>query len=90
MCVLRPPFPISGGAECPQLPFELCPRLWDERHIPNHETDDVSMYGLGLARREHWPLWMILFALIMALAAATSGVPVQQSVNTRLLYAGQD
>ncbi|GMH37943.1 hypothetical protein BSKO_05827 [Bryopsis sp. KO-2023] len=87
LCVLRPPFPITGGSKCPQLPFGFCPRLWDERHVPGHEMDDVEIYGLGLARREHWPMWMIVVALMMGLAAATSGIPVHRSVKTRLGYA---
>lgn len=38
-------FASQGGAECPNLPFGLCPRLWNEEHAPDHEEDDVSIYG---------------------------------------------
>jgi hypothetical protein len=45
LVLLRPPLPIRGGAECPDLPFRLCPRLWNEGHVPEHEQDDVSVWG---------------------------------------------
>lgn len=40
---LQPPMPIRGGSRCPKLPLSLCPRLWDERHIPMHGTEDVEV-----------------------------------------------
>jgi hypothetical protein len=72
LMLLRPPLPVSGGAECPKMPFGLCPRLWNERHAPQHEEDDVSIYGDGLRRREHWPLWLLAGAAFSGLVAATS------------------
>lgn len=45
LALLRPPLPVGGGAECPDLPFGLCPRLWDKAHVPEHEEDDVSIWG---------------------------------------------
>lgn len=42
---------VQGGAECPKLPFGLCPRLWNEEHTPDHEEDDISIYGKGAAVR---------------------------------------
>ena len=45
---------------CPALPFGLCPRLWDERHVPGAEEDDAAIYSEALARRRHWPLWLII------------------------------
>ena len=50
----------QGGSMCPRLPFGWCPRLWDEAHVPGAEEDDVAIYGEALARRKHWPLWMLL------------------------------
>ena len=36
----------QGGARCPDnLPFGLCPRLWDEAHVPTHLRDDAAIYG---------------------------------------------
>ena len=64
---------LQGGALCPSLPFGLCPRIWDEGHVPEHEVDDVSMYGEGAAQREHWPLWMLVGAVLAGLLALTSG-----------------
>lgn len=46
LVLLRPPLPIRGGAECPPgLPLGLCPRLWDAGHVPQHEEDDVAVWG---------------------------------------------
>ena len=45
LALLRPPLPVGGGAECPDLPFGLCPRLWDKGHVPEHEEDDVAIWG---------------------------------------------
>lgn len=55
LALLQPPLPLRGGARCPKLPLSLCPRLWDERHVPMHSAEDVEVWGTGLARREHWP-----------------------------------
>ena len=69
---VRPPVPIAGGAKCPRTPFKLCPRLWDERHVPAHEVDDVLLYGEGLVWREHWALWLLVASVALAGASATS------------------
>lgn len=54
LALLRPPLPIRGGAECPDLPFGLCPRLWDKEHVPEHEMDDVAVWGeLGCSGVAH-------------------------------------
>lgn len=45
LALLRPPLPVGGGAECPDLPLGLCPRLWDAGHVPEHEEDDVAIWG---------------------------------------------
>lgn len=50
----------QGGVGCPSLPFGFCPRLWDEGHIPGVEEDDAAIYSEALARRRHWPLWLIV------------------------------
>ncbi len=51
LVMLQPPLPIAGGARCPRLPLSLCPRLWDERHVPMHSVEDVEVWGRGLSRR---------------------------------------
>ncbi|PSC73750.1 no exine formation 1 [Micractinium conductrix] len=71
LILLRPPLPIRGGAECPRLPMGLCPRLWDKEHVPEHELDDVSVWGDGLRRRTHWPLWAMVGAAFLGLSAVT-------------------
>jgi hypothetical protein len=57
------PYILQGGVGCPALPFGFCPRLWDERHIPGMEEDDAAIYSEALARRRHWPLWLIIVRL---------------------------
>ena len=74
LILLRPPLPIKGGAECPKLPLALCPRLWDASHTPRRELDDVAVYGDGLRRREHWPLWLVVVASFFGVLAATSKI----------------
>ena len=74
LILLRPPLPIKGGGECPQLPLALCPRLWDASHTPEHEMDDVAVYGDGLRRREHWPLWLVVAASFSGILASTSAI----------------
>lgn len=87
LCFLRPPLPIKGTVSCPNLPAGLCPRLWDERHVPDHEIDDLEMYGMGWTRREHWPLWLIIAAFMTGLAAMTSRAPSENMSKSRLLWA---
>ena len=87
LSILRPPLPIHGGAKCPHLPFGLCPRLWNEEHAPEHEVDDIVIYGDGLRRKEHWPLWLLLGAMFFGLVAATSPKPVRQIASLRLAQA---
>lgn len=84
LMLLRPPLPIRGGAECPDLPFGLCPRLWDKEHAPEHEMDDVAVWGDGLRRRTHWPLWLMTLAAFLGLCAVTqtSGGAVGALVRT--------
>lgn len=87
LILLQPPMPIRGGARCPQLPLSLCPRLWDERHIPIHGTEDVEMWGRGLSRKEHWPRWMLVAACLLGAGSATLGGAAVRSVASRLVLA---
>ncbi|QDZ19924.1 hypothetical protein HOP50_03g24420 [Chloropicon primus] len=73
IALVRPPMPIAGGARCPRLPFELCPRLWDSDHRPEHEADDVAIYGDLVQRREHWPKWLLVVAVISGLGSLGVG-----------------
>ncbi|WPT14438.1 hypothetical protein PSENEW3_00000568 [Picochlorum sp. SENEW3] len=89
LILLRPPLPIKGGAECPKLPLALCPRLWDASHTPRREQDDVAVYGDGLRRREHWPLWLVVVASFFGVLAATSKISKSVSFAPfRLIQAG--
>lgn len=53
LVLMEPPLPLAGGARCPPMPLSLslCPRLWDERHVPMHSAEDVEIWGRGLSRR---------------------------------------
>ncbi|EFN59471.1 expressed protein [Chlorella variabilis] len=89
LVLLRPPLPIRGGAECPPgLPLGLCPRLWDAGHVPDHELDDVAVWGDGLRRRTHWPLWLMLGSAFLGLSAMTQPGASGGAVGP-LLRAGQ-
>jgi hypothetical protein len=71
LITIQPPLPIRGGARCPRLPFHLCPRLWDETHVPVHAVDDVNLYAEGLSWREHWALWLLMGAIVLGVLAAS-------------------
>jgi len=75
LALLQPPLPLRGGAHCPKLPLALCPRLWDERHIPMREVEDVEIWGRGLARKEHWPRWLLLGAVVVGAGASAASGP---------------
>ena len=62
---------LQGGMGCPELPFGFCPRLWDLQHIPGTEEDDAAIYSEALARRRHWPRWLIIVR-VHALACKVS------------------
>lgn len=72
--VLQPPTSVIGGAVCPRLPFGLCPRLWDDAHFPAHEADDAAIYG-ATDRAVQWPVWLLVAAVLMGLAAVPGGAP---------------
>jgi hypothetical protein len=84
LALLQPPLPRIGGAACPQLPFALCPRLWDERHVPMHGADDVAVWGSGLGRREHWPRWLLVSAAGVGLVGLSGVVPGSRTPLVRL------
>ncbi len=84
LILLRPPLPITGGARCPKLPLALCPRLWDQRHIPMHDTDDVAIWGAGIARREHWPKWLLMAACTLGATSVAGPNTISKSVLARL------
>jgi hypothetical protein len=87
LAMLQPPLPRIGGAACPQLPFALCPRLWDERHVPMHDADDAAVWGSGLGRREHWPRWLLMSAAGVGLVGMSGVVPGSRSPLVRLAVA---
>eukprot|EP00892_Ulva_mutabilis_P002875 jgi/Ulvmu1/12589/UM092_0019.1 len=87
LATVRPPVPIAGGAACPRLPFKLCPRLWDERHVPAHEADDVELYGEGLVWRENWPLWLLVLSIALAGLAGISVQRGRRNLQSQLVLA---
>ena len=90
LLLLRPPLPAQGGWACPRwLLLGLCPRLWDEAHMPGAEEDDAAIYGEALARRKHWPAWMLLGAALTGMTASMSGAArgAAASLAGRLGYA---
>jgi len=85
LALLQPPLPRAGGAACPQLPFALCPRLWDQRHAPMHEADDAAVWGSGLGRREHWTRWLLVAAVGVGMVGASGVAPGGRSPFGRLV-----
>ena len=81
MVILAPPLPMQGMAYCPHfLPMHLCPRLWDEAHVPFHAHDDPAIYGMGAAgAREHWARWLLVMPLASSLVGASGLLPASRS-----------
>lgn len=63
-----PPF-AQGLAVCPNLPFGLCPRLFDEAHMPEADEDDAALYGTDSAGSNPAASWLLVLAGIIGLVA---------------------
>jgi hypothetical protein len=85
LILLRPPMSITGSTRCPKLPLALCPRLWDHRHIPMHDSDDVAIWGAGMARREHWPKWLLMAACMTGVTSIAGPAAISKSMLMRLV-----
>ncbi|KAJ0243426.1 No exine formation 1 [Hirschfeldia incana] len=48
-------------------------------------ADDISIYGF-MASKPTWPSWLLIVALLLILAAATSLVPIKYVVELRAFY----
>ncbi|KAG2447194.1 hypothetical protein HYH02_007936 [Chlamydomonas schloesseri] len=85
LVLMEPPLPLAGGARCPHMPLSLslCPRLWDERHVPMHSAEDVEIWGRGLSRREHWPRWLLIAAVVAGMATTGGGSPGAMAMPQR-------
>ena len=60
---------VQGLAVCPNLPFGLCPRLFDETHMPEANEDDAALYGTDSAGSNPAASWLLVLAGIIGLAA---------------------
>jgi len=60
---------MQGFAVCPNLPFGLCPRLWDEEHMPEADEDDARLYGSDETGSNPGAAWLLVLAGIIGLAA---------------------
>ena len=58
----------QGFAVCPNLPFGLCPRLWDEDHRPEENEDDAALYGSDTAGSSPAATWLLVAAATLGLA----------------------
>ena len=83
LALVQPPFPRTGGAYCPRLPFQLCPRLWNEGHVPEHEQDDVDIYGELLGTRSHWAKWLLVAAVVAGVGGLSTR-PAREGLASRL------
>ena len=59
---------MQGFAVCPNLPLGLCPRLWDEAHMPEADQDDASLYGTDSAGSNASAAWLLMLAGVISLA----------------------
>uniref|UniRef100_M4CX85 No exine formation 1 n=1 Tax=Brassica campestris TaxID=3711 RepID=M4CX85_BRACM len=48
-------------------------------------ADDISIYGF-MASKPTWPSWLLIVALLLILAAATSLIPIKYVVELRAFY----
>lgn len=48
-------------------------------------ADDISIYGF-MASKPTWPSWLLIVAILLTLAAATSIIPIKYMVELRTLY----
>lgn len=60
---------MQGFAVCPNLPFGLCPRLWDEAHMPEADADDARLYGSDSAGSAPGAAWLLVLAGLISMAA---------------------
>lgn len=60
---------MQGFAVCPNLPFGLCPRLWDAAHMPEADQDDARLYGSDETGSNAGAAWLLVLAGIIGLAA---------------------
>lgn len=58
---------MQGFAACPNLPFGLCPRLWDEAHRPEDTEDDAALYGSDSAGSSPAATWLLVAAALLGL-----------------------
>ena len=60
---------VQGFAACPNLPFGLCPRLWDESHKPEDTEDDAALYSSDSAGRNPAATWLLVLAALLGLVS---------------------
>lgn len=60
---------VQGLATCPNLPFGLCPRLWDGSHRPEDTEDDAALYGSDSAGRNPAATWLLVLAALLGMVS---------------------
>lgn len=72
--LMQPPIPLS----------------WTYRseiiRAARQSADDISIYGF-MASKPTWPSWLLILAILLTLAAATSVIPIKYIVELRAFYA---
>lgn len=65
------------------------PLAWTYRsdiiRAARQSTDDISIYGF-MASKPTWPSWLLIVAILLTLAAATSVIPIKYMVELRTFY----
>lgn len=71
--LLQPPIPLSWAYHSDVIKAA-------------HQTgDDISIYGF-MASKPTWPSWLLIVAILLTLAAATSFIPIKYVVELRTFY----
>ncbi|GMI75982.1 NO EXINE FORMATION 1 [Hibiscus trionum] len=72
--LMQPPIPLS----------------WTYRseiiRAARESADDISIYGF-MASKPTWPSWLLILAILLTLASATSVIPIKYIVELRAFYA---
>eukprot|EP00898_Chlorokybus_atmophyticus_P000526 jgi/Chlat1/1474/Chrsp12S02013 len=69
----------------PPLP-DLLGLVWDREHTPEHDVDDITIYGTT-GHSSTWPSWLLVACVLLSGAAFSGAIPIHESSAARLAYA---
>ncbi|XP_010556079.1 PREDICTED: uncharacterized protein LOC104825454 [Tarenaya hassleriana] len=71
--VMQPPMPVTWSYHSEMI------------KAARQSADDISIYGF-MASKPTWPSWLLIVAILLALAASTSLIPIKYVVELRAFY----